>query len=191
MSFFGSLLELNNSMAQTRIPPQCQNTWNTNTIHDEKHTDTAHEDASWIKAAKDEPYQTNSDDSQLSSSYASKAFSARYGEESNPSKAFSRTIAEGQATDSLCPCCQLPRADVCMSTSQCMSRLESLPRESCCCPDIKMPKEDEGLPPCTKPRVRRRSSLAVEKLSKEEELAVKREQKDRDSRAQMSVGAWL
>jgi hypothetical protein len=55
MSIFASLLQMNHSMAQTKMPPYnpYQDTWNEDSVTDETHIDAESDGAAWINNAKD------------------------------------------------------------------------------------------------------------------------------------------
>jgi hypothetical protein len=55
MSIFASLLEMNNSLAQTKMSPynSYQENWNEDCVTQEKHIDEDNEGAAWINNAKD------------------------------------------------------------------------------------------------------------------------------------------
>ena len=55
MSIFASLLEMNNSMAQTKMPPYntYQDAWNEDSATGETHIDAENDGAAWINNAKD------------------------------------------------------------------------------------------------------------------------------------------
>ena len=55
MSIFASLLEMNNSLAQTKMSPYnpYQENWNEELVTREKHIDDENDGAAWINNAKD------------------------------------------------------------------------------------------------------------------------------------------
>jgi len=55
MSIFASLLEMNNSLAQTKMSPYIpyREKWNKDSVTQEKHIDEDNDGAAWINNAKD------------------------------------------------------------------------------------------------------------------------------------------
>ena len=214
MSFFGSLLQINNSLAETRMPPHHanKNAWYEDTVQEETHIDPTHDGAAWInnatarthsiissldtQAATSHETADNEAPAQLQNFYNPETFSARFGQESP--KHTTPTITEGQQSAcNICSCCQLPRAPSPSSNGLILSTSNGLPPSpllqhkladsacGCFCPDTKMPQEGLESPPSIKPHIRRHSSLSTEGA------AERRLERERDARREMSVGAWL